>query len=155
MGASAVASQVIMFIAVLGITTGLVVVFNDYVDKTTSSANMKMVAYSMRLKTDVTITSVSYQDLNPDEITLYVLNTGKTPLKVNQTDVYLEGFIPRNNGNRTLTLEPSTDNIDVGIWNEKEVLKIVVFKDLSSSTTYDVCIGTQYGTQSCDSFSTS
>jgi archaellum component FlaG (FlaF/FlaG flagellin family) len=153
--ASGVASQVILFIAVIGITTGLVAVFNNYVDETSSSTRTQWQMMSNNLKTDVTITSIDYKADSPDNTTIYVLNTGKIKLDVNETDIYLDGFISRDGASRNMVLEASTDVFDVGIWNEKEVLKIVVFKDLSASTTYQVCITTQYGTKTCDSFSTS
>lgn len=154
-GASTVASQVILFIAIIGITTGLVVVFNNYVDETSASTRAQWKIMSNNLKTDITITSLSYDSgANPDNTTVYVLNTGKTTLDLNQTDVYLDGFIGRDDVSRTIALEPSTDNVDVGIWNQKEVLRIVVHKDLSAATTYQLCVATQYGVQACDSFST-
>ena len=155
MGASTVASQVIFFIAIMGITTGLVIVFNNYVDDTSSSTRAQWTLMSNNLKTDVTVTSVTYNAAaSPDNTTIYLLNTGKTRLDINQTDIYLDGYIHRNDGNRSITIEASTDTVDTGIWNEKEVVRIVVFKDLTASTTYQVCVTTQYGTRSWDSFST-
>lgn len=139
----------------MGISTGLVVVFNSYVDDTSSSTRAQWTLMSNNLKTDVTITSVSYDSgANPDNTTVFLLNTGKTRLDINQTDVYLDGYIHRNDGNRSIAIEPSTDTIDTGIWNEKEVVRLVIFKNLSASSTYQVCVTTQYGTRSCDSFST-
>lgn len=152
--ASSVASQVILFIAVISITTGLVAVFNNYVQETTSSTRIQWQLMSNNLKTDVTITSIDYKSDSPDNTTIYVLNTGKVKLDLNETDVYLEGFVSRDGSSRYLIIEPSTDDVDIGIWNEKEVVKIIVFKDLIASTTYQVCVSTQYGTRTCDTFST-
>ena len=153
--ASSVASQVILFIAVISITTGLVAVFNNYVHETTSSTKIQWQLMSNNIKTDVTITSISFNaSATPQATTIYLLNTGKVNLDVNQTDIYLDGFISRDGASRYMALEPSTDKINPGIWDEKEVLKIIVYKDLSVSTTYEICITTQYGTRTCDTFST-
>ncbi|MFA6088583.1 MAG: hypothetical protein WC755_01850 [Candidatus Woesearchaeota archaeon] len=154
MGASTVAAQVILFIAIIGITTGLVVVFNNYVDETTSSTRSQWQMMSNNLKTDVTITSIGYAKDEISNTTIYLLNTGKTKLDVNQTDIYLDGYVSRDDAGRKIIIEPSTDVLDVGIWNEKEVLKIIVYKNLTLSTTYQVCVTTQYGTKTCDAFLT-
>jgi len=153
--AGSVASQVILFVAMIGITTGLVVVFNEYVDETSSSTTAQWKIISDQMKTDITITSITYNSLdNPDNITFYLMNTGKTILNQSLIDVYLDGFVSRNVGNRTIELDSSTDNIDSNVWNPKEVVKVVVFRDLNPVSTYSLCITSEYGTKSCDSFST-
>jgi archaellum component FlaG (FlaF/FlaG flagellin family) len=153
--ASSVASQVILFIAVISITTGLVAVFNNYVHETTSSTKVQWQYMSNQLKTDVTIDNIMFNTTaSPKTTTISVRNTGKTKLSVNLTDIYLDGFISRDDASRLMILEPSADKINPGIWDEQEILTIIVYKDLSASTTYEICITTQYGTRTCDTFST-
>lgn len=153
MGFSELATQMIMFVAVITVASGLVIVFNTSVTKTSNSIQTKTDTLAQTMKTDVTIDMVSY-DSSSNTTYVYVKNTGKTQLQVNDTDVYLNGFrISRNTTNRTIEVLPDTDTINPGIWDPKEQILIKVFDKLNSSTTHKVTITTEYDVQDTEEFS--
>jgi archaellum component FlaG (FlaF/FlaG flagellin family) len=153
MGFSGMASQVIMFIAVITVTTVLVIVFNGYVNEASNSLNIKNDYLSKQMKTDISIDVVSY-DSSSDTTYIYVKNTGKISLKLNDTDVYLNGFrIPRSDTNRSIEVLSDTDTINPGTWDPKEEVLVKVYQALSSSTSHKVIVSTQYDASDMDEFS--
>lgn len=147
------ASQVIMFIAVVTVTSILVVVFNGYITDTSNSITIKNDFLVNQLKSDISIDVVSY-DSGINTTSVYVKNTGKVALKVNDTDIYLNGLrIPRNDTNRTIEVLVDTDSVNPGIWDPKEEVLIQVFQKLNSSFSHDVIVSTQYDAKDTEEFS--
>ena len=153
MGFSGVVSQLIMFIAVLFVATGLVIVFKGFMDSTTSSIVIQQNRVSDQLETDITIEVIDY-DNTTATTTVYAKNTGKTKLKIDLVDIYIdEERFPRNDSNRTITVLSDTEIINLGIWDPKEVIKIQAFRNLTTDKSYDVTILTQNGIKDSDEFS--
>ncbi len=140
MGFSGIASQIIMFIAVITIATGLVVVFNANIREASASLRMQSSSMALSMRTDVTIDMVSHDD-DINTTFIYVRNTGRTQLNHNNTDVYINGRrIPRDNGNRTIELLEDTDLINEGIWDPSEQVLISVFQSLEDDKTHEVSL---------------
>lgn len=151
MGFSSVTAQIIMFIAVMGFATGMVAVFNNYIDENTGAMNAQWQVMSNNLKTDITITNVDW-DNTTKTTTVYVLNTGKTTLDPANTDIYLDGmFIPRDNNNRTIQVSPSTEIKNTGLWDPKEILEVQVFFSVEEGSHY-VDVGSQFGVKDSETF---
>lgn len=143
-----------MFIAVMGMATGMITVFKNYVDESSGAMTAQWNTMSETLKTDITITSASW-DNSSNTTTVYVLNTGKTTLDPEKTDIYLDGlFIPRTSSNRTIGVENSTDARNKGLWDPKEVLRVQVFRHLSSGI-HTVDVATQFGVTDSETLSVS
>ena len=152
MGASTVTAQIIMFVAVMGMATAMVAVFQNYVDESSGAMTAQWDTMSSNIKTDITITNVNWDNVS-NITTVHVLNTGKTTLDIEKTDIYLDGlFIPRSVANRTIEVTPSTDLKNPGLWDPKEVIEIRVFKNMTSDT-HSVDIGTQYGVKDSETYS--
>lgn len=155
MGMSGLSSNLIMFIAVLSISTMVVAVFNDQVDTTTSSIVTQQNWLSQQLKTDITIEVIDYVNGTENQTTVYVENTGATILDLAYIDIYIGGQrIERNNVSRTLEILPDTEVANIGLWDPKEQIKFVVNKTLEENLTYDVIVSTQYNGKDSDEFST-
>lgn len=141
--ASGIISTMIMFIAVISLSIGVVSVFKNVVDDTSSSLKIQGDAVSNSLRTDLTIESVVYSN-STDITTIGVRNTGRTKLNPDLIDIYLDGaFIPRDVLNRTITIEPSTDIRNPGIWDSDEIVQIEIFKVLADGD-HVLAISTQY-----------
>ncbi|MGM5485356.1 MAG: hypothetical protein ACQEP1_05805 [Nanobdellota archaeon] len=152
---SAVSSHLIMFIAVISISTLVVAVFNDNIDATASSIETQQNWLSNQLKTDITIELVNYVDRAENQTTVYVENTGSTIIDTSYVDIYLSGErIERNNESRKVEVLPDTEVANEGLWDPKEQLRIIVNKTLDDNTTYDVLVTGQYGSQDKSEFST-
>lgn len=155
MGMSGLSSNLIMFIAVLSISTMVVAVFNDQVDTTTSSIVTQQNWLSQQLKTDITIEVIDYVNGTENQTTVYVENTGATILDLAYVDIYIGGQrIERNNASRTLEILSDTEVANIGLWDPKEQIKFVVNKTLEENLTYDVIVSTQYNGKDSDEFST-
>lgn len=153
MGFDGLASQLIMFIAVITIASGIVIAVSSSLQEATNSMTTHTDSLTLSIKTDVTIDIVSHDD-NENVTYIYVKNTGKTPLKLNYTDVYLNGFrIPRNDTNRTIEVLSDTDTLNTGVWDPKEEIMIKVFQTLNAATSHKVTITTQYDVQDSEEFS--
>ncbi|MFP4117899.1 MAG: hypothetical protein ACLFTR_03160 [Candidatus Woesearchaeota archaeon] len=144
MGFSGIASQIIMFIALITIATGLVVVFNTNIREASTSLRIQSNAMALSMRTDVTIDMVSHdQEMNTTHV--YIRNTGRTQLNHNDTDVYLDGLrVPRNDTNRTIQLLEDTDQVNEGVWDPSEQILIEIFMPLDETETHEVSIITDH-----------
>lgn len=153
MGFSGLASQMIMFIAVITIASGVVIVVNSNIQEATSSVETHTDSLAMSIKTDITIDLISHQ--NDENVTyVYIKNTGKTKLRLNETDVFFNGFrIPRNISNRSIEVLSDTDSINSGVWDPEEEVLIKIFQKLSVTSSHKVTITTQYEASDSEEFS--
>jgi archaellum component FlaG (FlaF/FlaG flagellin family) len=152
MGFSGLASQVIMFIAVITVTSILVVVFNGYITNTSNSIAIQNDYLVNQLKSDISIDVVSYA--NDNTTMIYVKNTGKVALRLNDTDVYLNGLrIPRNVTNRNIEVLSDTDTINPGTWDPKEQVLIEVYQKLNDTLSHKVIVSAQYDVKDIEEFS--
>ncbi len=150
MGFSNIATTIIMFIAVLILATSVIITLRTNVDQTQASMRTQADLLNNQIKTNTDITSSNY---SAGTTTVYIINNGKTLLKLDRIDIYLDNeFIPRNDSNRTIEIEPSTDTKNPGLWDPNEIVKIEVFKTLGSGT-HTSKVTTQYGTIDEDTFS--
>lgn len=155
MGMSGISSNLIMFIAVLTISTMVVAVFNDQIDTTTSSIVTQQNWLSNQLKTDISITVINYENKTENQTVLFLENTGSTILDIGYVDIYLGGErIPRNNTFRIIEVLPDTEITNIGLWDPKELVKIVINKTLEENRTYEAVVIAQYGAKDSDQFST-
>jgi archaellum component FlaG (FlaF/FlaG flagellin family) len=166
MGFSGLSSHVIMFIAVVSVATGLVAMFNSYIDTSSAAMVTQQQFLSNQIKTDITIENIVFYNGSYNSrwnITrIYVKNTGATTLDPDEVDVYINGYrfnrtpaILRKN-----VMVSDTDTINIGKWDPKEVLMIqanhsyIYNNRLFENRTYDVVITAQYGAKATDQFST-
>lgn len=156
MGMSTIATQTILFIAVIGIAAGLVVGIKNFADKSESTFNVKRDDFANQIGTDISIEVIHYDNTTNNTV-LYVKNTGQTKLRPEQVDVYIDGIrIPRNITNRTIGVLADTEIIDPGVWNPKEELKITVLKMwLNENITHNAIVNTPYETRDSETFSVS
>jgi archaellum component FlaF (FlaF/FlaG flagellin family) len=152
MGFSSITATLIMFIAVMGLATGVIVVMKTSVDETSASLSIRSDILKNTLQTEMDISSISYNNIT-ETTTVNIQNVGKTKLKLEYVDIFVDGaFIPRNSTNRTIYVQASTDTKNPGIWDPHEILEIQVFKNMTLET-HDIVISSQYGSRVEDSFS--
>lgn len=150
MGFGNVATTIIMFIAVLMLATGVIITINNQLEQSQASMKVQNDYLNNQLKTNILINEVNY---TAGTTTLYIINQGKTVLKLDKTDVYLDAaFIPRNETNRTIALESSTDITNPGLWDPDEIATIKINKILQGGE-HRVAVTTQYGVKDEELFS--
>jgi len=153
MGFGSIASQIIMFIAIIILSTSLVFMYRSVIEDAANSMNEQSKQLSNKLKTDIEIVSVSYNNVT-EVITAYVKNVGKTKLDVDMVDVFVDHErIYRNTQNRTITVLSDTEIQNPGIWDPNEDVEIKVFKTLNTNVTHTFQITTQYAVSDADIFS--
>lgn len=152
MGFGTIAANIIMFIAIVTIATGFVFYFNMQTQEISTSLESQNKRLRDELRTDITITSVSYDNsTNPPTTTAYVKNTGKTKLELNATDIYIDG-LRKERGDRTISVEADTQVANSLIWDPGEIVKIEVNENLSN-TVHQVRVVTSNGIFDEDIFS--
>lgn len=152
MGFSGIVSTMIMFIAVVAMSITVVGAFKSLIDDTSSSIQIQGNALSDQLKTDLFFDEISYSNIT-DITTVNIKNTGKTKLQTDKVDIYLDGlFIDRNESNRTINIQTSTDLKNPGIWDPGEIVQIKIFKVLEDGD-HTLTVSTQYSTKAEDIFS--
>ncbi len=130
MGFGTLAANIIVFIAILMLASGLIIVMNVYVQETRESLTDQKNRLVEEIRTDITIQSVHY---NNSEITLYVINSGKTNLPLTTIDIFLEGRrVPRNE--RTIEIEPDTLIGSANSWDPREIIKVTINEEITTTT---------------------
>jgi archaellum component FlaG (FlaF/FlaG flagellin family) len=150
MGFGNLATTLIMFIAVLLLATGVIAAMRTNIDKTQSSMRTQADFLNNQILTNTLITSVNY---TADNLRVYALNNGKTTLKLDQVDIYVDdAFIPRNDTNRTIAIEASTDTKNPGLWDPDEIVRIDVTTTIAAGQ-HRAMLATSYGTKDEELFS--
>lgn len=154
MGASTIVTHMILFIAVLGIASGLLVGLKNFSDNAQSSFNQKSDEFNKQIRTSFEIEVVSY-DNNTETTSVYVRNTGETTLKPGTIDIYIDGTrFPRNTTNRTIKVLEDTEQVNPGLWDEAEKLLIKANKKLEDDMTHEVIVTSPYQGRAKKEFST-
>ena len=155
MGMSTISTHLIIFIAVLSISTAVVAMFNDQMDSTTSSIRVQQNSLSQQLKTDISILVVDYVDKPNNQTTIYVENTGATILNIEHVDVYIGGErISRSEDERYIEILEDTEIANPGLWDPKEQIMIIIDKELEENKTYYVIVTSEHGGRAIEQFST-
>lgn len=155
MGMSTISTHLIIFIAVLSISTAVVAMFNDQMDSTTSSIRVQQNSLSQQLKTDISILVVDYVDRPNNQTTIYVENTGATILNIEHVDVYIGGErISRSEDERYIEILEDTEIANPGLWDPKEQIMIIIDKELEENKTYYVIVTSEHGGRAIEQFST-
>jgi len=105
-----VVSTLIMFIAIVSITTGLVVVFQNYVVDTQDSLSKQSKLTSGKLRTSISIINTYYNSTSNDSY-YYVKNIGETVLKTQLINLFIDSgyettysIVYANNQSKNMTL---------------------------------------------------
>lgn len=151
MGFGSLAVQIVMFVTVLTIAVGIVILINVNIQETSQALTLQKDRLSDQLRTDITITSLSY-NTTTDVLTAYVENTGKTKVRMNTTDLYVNGLRVQYT-NRTIAVENDTDLGSPLIWDPSEIISIVSTQTLTSGI-HTVRVVTDNGISDQDQFST-
>lgn len=87
--AGEVISALIMFIAVISVSTGLVIAFKNYALETQDSFNFQNDLANSKLKTSLSISHVYYNSTS-SEVVIYLKNVGETKLKPSNFDLFID-----------------------------------------------------------------
>lgn len=139
-------STLIMFIAVISVTTGLVIVFKNYVATTQDSFHVQNELTSNKLRSSITITNI-YYNTSSNITYIYVKNIGETKLSPQLFDLYIDNAFISNY--EVYYADNLTKNMT--LFNQQETL--VLYKPINlTSGTHDVKVVTEFSTSATDMF---
>lgn len=130
MGFGTVAANVIMFISVLLLASGVLVVMNIYVQETRDSLQTQKDRVVDEIRTDIKIQSVTYNSAS-NQGTAYVTNRGSTNLRIAGVDILIDG-IRVSRSDRKVTIEEDTQISGDTVWSPSEVIRIDFTQEISS-----------------------
>lgn len=143
-----VASTLIMFIAVVGVSIGMVVTFQDYVLKTQHAMGVQNDAISNKLKSSISITNIYYNSSSNKTYT-YVKNIGSIKLTPSKFDLFIDDKYTHNFS----AVYANNLSKNVILFNPQETIAIIYPTGLVAGT-HKVKVVTEYSSYSEDSFNT-
>jgi archaellum component FlaG (FlaF/FlaG flagellin family) len=141
-----------MFIAVVTIAASLVFVFNQQISESAGSVSVRQEYLSNQLRTAVEIESVKYDEVS-DQGFAYVRNVGDTRIYPNRTMVYVDSERLQYDVNLSFSIEEDTDTKNKGILDPEEIFKITFNRTLTTGSTHELSIVTQYNARDTYEFS--
>ena len=141
-----VASTLILFVAVIGVSTGLVIMMTNYVSDTQDAMNFQNSITTNKLKSAISISNIYYND-SSNQTFIYVKNIGENKLNPTLFDLYLDN---------SFEITFSTfyaDNLSkvITLLQPQETLALVFDKYLASGT-HSVKVLTEYSSSAEESF---
>lgn len=141
-----VASTLIMFIAIISVTTGLVIAFMNYTQSTKRSFDQQSELAGNKLRTSVSISNI-YYNTTSNSVYVYVKNIGDTALDTKLFDLYVDDAFYRDYD------AFYADNLSKPIVLFQSQETLVLIKNLNLATgTHSVKVMTQYGVGDSDLF---
>ncbi len=117
MGFSTVATQLLFFIAVIGLSAGVLAVFSDYLNRSMGAMGDKQAYITSQLRTDIRITNI---DNSSGHLHIYAKNIGDEKLGTDCVELYVDSawvtLIP------TRITYPAGGEMDV--WLPEETMKL-------------------------------
>lgn len=132
-------SALILFIAVLLVSAGVVVVLQNYVFETQESIRFQSDTTSNQLNTLISITNTFYNDTD-QTLYVYLKNIGKTKLNTQNFDVFVNGqFISEYN-----VTDPSDFTVQRQILDVQQTVAFVINISLGTGSN-EVRLVSEYG----------
>ena len=148
MGFGDLASQIIMFVAIITVSITFVFVLNEISQDTQSSLAEKQKIDQSRILTDINFDSIHYSD---SKLKIYLKNVGGTKFRPSSIDFYLNGeFINNSLISKEIVLE--TDDIEKGVFNKNEILYVEINKSLTKGLEHNIFISLNNGYQNSEKF---
>jgi archaellum component FlaG (FlaF/FlaG flagellin family) len=141
-----VVSTLIMFIAIVGVTTGIVISFENYVSETQSSFNSQNELASNKLKTSLSIINTNYNSTS-NVLYIYIKNIGESKLRPQNFDVFLnDNYIVNYNVTEASDLSTLLTLLEL---QDTAAIQIPV---VLTSGTHDIKVVSEYGVGDKESF---
>lgn len=141
-------SSLIMFIAIISVSTGVVILFKNFVVETQGSFNVQSDAVNNKLVSIISISNV-YYDSADNKTYVYVKNVGEKSLIPSRFDFYLDNeFIQNFSAKSASNL---TKDLQLLVPQDTTAL---IFDRFLSAGSHEVRVVTEYGSSDEDLFNT-
>ncbi len=141
-----VASTMIMFIAIVGVSLGMVMSFQNYVVDTQDALSTQKDITSNKLRSAISISNIFYNSTSND-LNIYVKNIGEVQMTTEFFDLFVDGkfyntfdVVYASNLSKNMTLLIQQD------------MMVIIHNDILTSGTHEVKVATEFGTSDSESF---
>ena len=142
-------STLILFIAIVGISVGLVVSIKNYAFETQESLRFQNNVVNKQLKTSIDITNVYYNETG-ERVYIYLKNIGETTLISESFDLYIdESYIVEFN-----VTQAGNWSANVSLINIQDTVAFIASKALSSGSHQVKLVSGYGGTGTTEYFNT-
>lgn len=140
------ASTLILFIAVISVTTGIVIMFKNYVADTEHAFSTQHDLSTNKLETSLSVSNVYYNSTN-QRLYVYVKNVGQTSLGIKNIQVFFDSsYVTSFNATYAYNLSKK-----MVTFKPQDTL-VIYKKNPLAVGTHDVRVVTEYGTSVKESF---
>jgi archaellum component FlaG (FlaF/FlaG flagellin family) len=147
MGFSEIATQLLFFIAVVGLSAGVLSVFSDYLGQTMGAMSDKQHHITSQLKTDIKITNI---DNSSGHLHIYVKNIGNEQLNTDCVEIYVDSqWVTVAAARRT---DPATGSQMTTLLPEETLKLNPAAAPLNSGTTHEAKVVTCNGVSDTEDF---
>ncbi|MFT4244074.1 MAG: hypothetical protein ACMXYB_01320 [Candidatus Woesearchaeota archaeon] len=137
-GAGDAISALILFIAVIGVSLGVIIAFQQFVTQSQDSLTTQQDLILKKVQTQLIISNVFYEP-EQEEVVIFVRNVGKTTLDTNLLNFFINQEFKKN----LETLNANT-NSPIQVMDLQDTIR-VVFPTQLSPGTHEVIIVTEFG----------
>ncbi len=138
-------SGLILFIAVIGLSTSLVIFFSNYVNSTQDSLKVQNDFTQNKLKTSISISNIHYNS-SSEQIFVYLKNVGENKLYTEYLNLYINGRFYSN-----FTLVKADDLLtEIRVLDRQETITFIQNISLSPGT-HEIKIVSEFGIYDKDS----
>ncbi len=145
-GFGSIVSTLIMFIAIVGISVGLVFMFQSYVSNTQHAMSTQTSITSNKLESAISISNIYYNS-SSNLTYIYVKNIGELKLYPQKFDLFVDNFYETN----FTAVYASNLSKEITLFNPQETMAIIYNKSLDSGT-HTIKVVTEYSSYAEDSF---
>jgi archaellum component FlaG (FlaF/FlaG flagellin family) len=147
MGFSTIAAQLMFFIAVVGLSAGMIAVFGNYLNQAQGAMSDKQQHIVEQLRTDLVITSI---DNSSGHIYVYVKNVGKEQMKTDCVNLFIDGSWV--NLGEAIIVDPSTGSAAT-LWAPQDTIELKpLTAPLNSQAVHEAKVITCNGVSDAKSF---
>jgi archaellum component FlaG (FlaF/FlaG flagellin family) len=148
MGFSTAAAQIIFFIAVVGISAGVISLFSNYVDQAQGAMSDKQQYITSQLRTDISVTNI---DNTSGHLHVFVKNVGNEQLDTECIDLFVDSGWVTLAANEIVN--PSTDSAVTAFDPEDTIQLKPSTAPLNSGSIHEAKIVTCNGISDTEDFS--
>ena len=149
MGFSTAAAEIIFFIAVVGISAGVISVFSNYVAQASSAVTDKQQYITSQLRTDIVITNI---DNSTGHLHVFVKNVGNEQLSTDCIELYVDsGWVTLA---ANVIVDPSTGSAVTEFDPEDTIQLKPASAPLNTGSIHKVRVVTCNGISDTENFST-
>lgn len=145
-GFGSIVSSLIMFIAIISVSTVVVISFKNQVFQTNDAINQQNDFITQKIKTTISISNVFYNSTS-NQVFIYVKNLGETSLHTKLFDLFLDEEYTSN----FLVKKAEDLTTDVEILTPQQTLVIIANKTLNTGS-HSLTLVSEFGNREKENF---